>query len=106
MSALNATTAGPDLAPSPIVVVTGAAGWLGQNLVRALAGPRTRVRCLVHDADDAPLLENIAPTVETVVGDVRDPAAVDRLFETVSAATVFHAAGSSTPSARSASCST
>ncbi len=93
MSALNATKAGPDLAPSPIVVVTGAAGWLGQNLVRALAGPRARVRCLVHDADDAPLLENIAPTVETVVGDVRDPAAVDRLFETVSAATVFHAAG-------------
>jgi nucleoside-diphosphate-sugar epimerase len=35
----------------------------------------------------------VAPTVETVVGDVRDPAAIDRLFETVSAATVFHAAG-------------
>jgi nucleoside-diphosphate-sugar epimerase len=92
VSTPNAATAGPDLAPSPTVVVTGAAGWLGQNLVRALAG-RTRVRCLVHDADDAPLLENVAPTVETVVGDVRDPAAIDRLFETVSAATVFHAAG-------------
>jgi nucleoside-diphosphate-sugar epimerase len=93
VSTPNAATAGPDLAPSPTVVVTGAAGWLGQNLVRALAGRRTRVRCLVHDADDAPLLENVAPTVETVIGDVRDPAAVDRLFETVSAATVFHAAG-------------
>jgi nucleoside-diphosphate-sugar epimerase len=47
----------------------------------------------VHDDDDAPLLENVAPSVEAVVGDVRDPVAVDRLFETVSAATVFHAAG-------------
>jgi nucleoside-diphosphate-sugar epimerase len=86
-------TAGPDAAPSPVVVVTGAGGWLGQNLVRDLAGTRSRVRCLVHDADDAPLLENVAPTVETVVGDVRDPTAVDRLFETVNAATVFHSAG-------------
>ncbi len=31
--------------------------------------------------------------METVVGDVRDPTAVDRLFETVSGATVFHSAG-------------
>jgi nucleoside-diphosphate-sugar epimerase len=98
VSAPNATTTGPDLAPSPTVVVTGAAGWLGQNLVRALAGGRARVRCLVHDADDAPLLENVGPSVETVIGDVRDPRAVDRLFETVSAATVFHAAGVIHPS--------
>ena len=74
-------------------MVTGAAGWLGQNLVRALAGGRERVRCLVHRDDEAPLVEIVGPNVETVAGDVRDPAVVDRLFEAVGPATVFHAAG-------------
>jgi nucleoside-diphosphate-sugar epimerase len=77
----------------PTAVVTGASGWLGQNLVRTLAPTRERVRCLVPDADSGPPLELIAPSVETVVGDVRDPATVDRLFAEVgSAASVFHAA--------------
>jgi nucleoside-diphosphate-sugar epimerase len=75
-----------------MAVVTGASGWLGQNLVRALAPQRQHVRCLVPMADEAPLLEIVAPTVEVVVGDVRDPAALDRLFEGVAAPTVFHAA--------------
>src|SRR5919106_5906045 len=74
-------------------VVTGAGGWLGQNLVRALAPARERVRCLVHAAGEAALLEVVAPTVETVAGDVRDPATVDRLFDGIGPATVFHAAG-------------
>jgi nucleoside-diphosphate-sugar epimerase len=73
-------------------VVTGAAGWLGHNLVRALADQRERVRCLVRDREDAPLVELAGSSVETVVGDVRDPAAVDQLFEGVGGATVFHAA--------------
>lgn len=80
--------------PRPTVaVVTGAAGWLGQNLVRALAPQRERVRCLVHDAEQASLLEVVGPTVETVVGDVRDPSVADRLFDALEPATVFHAAG-------------
>ena len=83
-----------------VAVVTGAAGWLGQNLVRALAGDRERVRCLVHDPEQAPLLEIVALGVETVVGDVRDPAAVDRLFDAVGPATVFHAAGVIHPEGR------
>jgi nucleoside-diphosphate-sugar epimerase len=76
------------------VVVTGASGWLGQNLVRALVRDpdRRRVRCLVHDAADAVLLEVVDPKVETVVGDVRDPVAADRLFDGIGTATVFHAA--------------
>jgi nucleoside-diphosphate-sugar epimerase len=60
--------------------------------VRALAPQRERVRCLVHTEDAAPLLEVIGPNIETVVGDVRDPAVADRLFEGVRAPTVFHAA--------------
>lgn len=73
-------------------MVTGAAGWLGQNLVRTLAPARERVRCLVHASGDAPMLEVVGPTVEVVVGDVRDPAATDRLFDGVKAPSVFHAA--------------
>ncbi len=80
------------MSASPAAVVTGAAGWLGQNLVRALAGSRERVRCLVHDPGDAALLEVVGPAVTAVIGDVRDPAALDRLFEGVGGATVFHAA--------------
>src|SRR5919106_2579492 len=81
-------------------VVTGAGGWLGQNLVRTLAPARERVRCLVHADGEAPLLEVVAPTVETVAGDVRDPATVDRLFDGIGPATVFHAAGVIHPEGR------
>jgi nucleoside-diphosphate-sugar epimerase len=76
-------------------VVTGAAGWLGQNLVRALAddgGRRERIRCLVRDAEDAALLELVDARIEPIAGDVRDPAVIDALFEGVGPATVFHAA--------------
>ncbi|MFM8236533.1 MAG: NAD-dependent epimerase/dehydratase family protein [Actinomycetota bacterium] len=80
---------------SPVVVVTGAGGWLGQNLVRVLAADpgRTRIRALVHGADEAPLLEVLDPRIEVVVGDVRDPAVIDRLFADAVGATVVHAAG-------------
>jgi nucleoside-diphosphate-sugar epimerase len=81
-------------------VVTGAAGWLGQNLVRALTADGRRVRALVHVAGDGPLLELVGPSVEVVVGDVRDPATVDRLFDGVGEATVFHAASIIHPTAR------
>lgn len=75
------------------VVVTGASGWLGQNLVRTLAPSRERVRCLVAAPDEAPTLELVSPTIETVTGDVRDPATVDRLFDGVGPeSAVFHAA--------------
>jgi nucleoside-diphosphate-sugar epimerase len=82
-----------DQQASPNVVVTGASGWLGQNLVRALASERERVRCLVRNDDDASLLSVIGPAVEAIVGDVRDPASLDRLFEGIGPASVFHAAG-------------
>jgi nucleoside-diphosphate-sugar epimerase len=79
--------------PTPTAVVTGASGWLGQNLVRQLAAERDRVRCLVPDEASGPSLELISPRVETVVGDVRNPATVDRLFSGVGGEhTVFHAA--------------
>jgi nucleoside-diphosphate-sugar epimerase len=74
------------------MVITGAAGWLGQNLVRAVAPDRARVRCLVRTDEEAALLGVVHPSVETVVGDVRDPSALSSLFEGTTGATVVHAA--------------
>jgi nucleoside-diphosphate-sugar epimerase len=84
--------AAPDVAAPADAVVTGAAGWLGQNLVRALAPQRARVRCLVHREEEAPPLEVVGSSVEVVVGDLRDPSALDRLFSGIGEASVFHAA--------------
>lgn len=83
----------PTDAPRPgTIVVTGAAGWLGQNLVRAVAPQRDVVRCLVQTAEEASLLSLVAATVQPVVGDVRDPTALDALFDGMAGATVVHAA--------------
>jgi nucleoside-diphosphate-sugar epimerase len=85
---------------SDVVVVTGAAGWLGQNLVRALTD-RERVRCLVPRPDEGPVLELVSPNVDVVVGDVRDPSVSDALFDGVPAgATVVHAAAIIHPKAK------
>ena len=78
--------------PSRPAIVTGASGWLGRNLVRALVAQSRPVRALVQQAEEAPLLEVIGPEVSTVVGDVRDPASLDALFAGVEPATVFHGA--------------
>jgi nucleoside-diphosphate-sugar epimerase len=88
----DATSGEPS--PPAATVITGAAGWLGQNLVRAVVqqGERDRVRCLVRDDAAAALLAVISPKIETIVGDVRDPDAVDRCFEGIGAASVFHSA--------------
>jgi nucleoside-diphosphate-sugar epimerase len=83
----------PASTPAAAAVVTGASGWLGQNLVRTLVSQRDRVRCLVPTDDAAAPLSLLSPSVEVVVGDVRDPATVDRLFDGVGTdAAVFHAA--------------
>lgn len=90
-----------DVALAPRVVVTGAGGWLGRNLVRALAEQgRERIRCLVQAPSEAALLEVISPSIEPVVGDVRDPAAVGALFEGMGGASVLHAAAVIHPTSR------
>ena len=78
--------------PDRLAVVTGAAGWLGRNLLRSLVAQGRPVRALVQQPDEAPLLELIGPQISTVAGDVRDPATLDALFAGVDAPTVFHAA--------------
>ncbi|MDQ1454818.1 MAG: hypothetical protein QOH28_438 [Actinomycetota bacterium] len=88
--------------PASTVVVTGAAGWLGQNLVRTLTGQptRQRIRCLVRDSGDASRLEVVDPRIEVIVGDVRDPTAIDALFEGAGGASVMHAAAVIHPARR------
>lgn len=89
-----------DRARPDVAVVTGAAGWLGQNLVRALVGTRDRIRVLVRTDTDAARLEVLDRAVDPVVGHVLDPVVVDRLFDGVAGASVFHLAGVIHPAAR------
>jgi dihydroflavonol-4-reductase len=69
------------------VLVTGAAGHLGGNLVRALLASGRCICALVHR--DRRSLAGL--DVETVSGDIRDPASLRRAFEGVEV--VYHAAG-------------
>jgi len=86
--------------PSSVLVVTGAGGWLGRNLVGAAAAGRQRVRALVQSADEVALLALAGSSVEPVVGDVLDPGALDRLFDGLPpGASVVHAAAVIHPTA-------
>ncbi len=70
------------------VLVTGASGFIGSAVVRALlrAGYPVRALCEPGRADD-----NLAGlNVERIVGDIRDPATLDRAADGMS--TIFHLA--------------
>jgi nucleoside-diphosphate-sugar epimerase len=94
MTPLALQLAGPDFADQPATtVVTGASGWLGQSLVETLATePGRQLRCLVRGADQIDIVRKRAPDAKVVVGDVRDPSALDRLFEGLDRPSVFHTA--------------
>jgi nucleoside-diphosphate-sugar epimerase len=89
-----------DLSAYPLVVMTGATGWLGGRVARALTAglPELgdvgrgglRLRCLVlpQEAEAARGLG-----AEIVVGDVRDPEACRRLLAGGEGALVVHIAG-------------
>ena len=70
-------------------LVTGAPGWAGTALVEELraSGRYDAIRCLVAPGAVAPA------DVEAVPGDLRDPAAVARLFRGAEGADLFHFAG-------------
>ena len=75
-----------------LFLVTGAAGWLGTGLVRALleglpeverlkavpAGRRLRV--LVRPGEDSQALQELGGRIERVEGDVRDPEAAGQIY--------------------------
>lgn len=68
-----------------MLLVTGATGRSGRYFVEALvanAYPR-RVRCIVRSTSDTALLEDCDLDIELVVGDLDDPAFLDRCMEGV-----------------------
>ena len=91
--------------PGRLTLVTGAPGWLGSRLVRVLThglpdvpalaepDPERRIRCLVMPGAPADALTRIAPDVELVSGDIRDPAALRELCRGAEGATLFHLCG-------------
>lgn len=71
------------------ILITGANGFLGGWLARALVARGDAVRCLVRPGSDASSLEGVAVTI--VPGDVTDAASLRPATEGVH--TVFHLAG-------------
>jgi dihydroflavonol-4-reductase len=74
-----------DLGPA---LVTGASGFIGSSVVRALLDSGTRVRALVEPGRDDSNLAGLP--VERVVGDIRNRATVDEAVDGI--ATIFHLA--------------
>ena len=90
-----------DLVDYPLTLVTGAAGWLGRRVARALsegmdelgvvgAGGR-RVRCLIRPEESPRELQDLG--VEVVAGDLRDPEARAAFTQGAEGALVLHLAG-------------
>lgn len=73
---------------SESVLVTGASGFIGSAVARALIADGYRVRALCEPGRSDGNLAGV--DVERVVGDVRDPATLDRVVEGVT--TLFHLA--------------
>jgi dihydroflavonol-4-reductase len=69
-------------------LVTGATGFLGSHVARALAGRGENVRVLVRPSSDLRALEGL--DAERFTGDLRDRASLDRALEGVRR--VFHVA--------------
>jgi len=72
-----------------LVVVTGATGHVGGNLVRALLEEGRRVRALVVPGDSQPTMSGLA--VERAIGDLSDRSSLTRAFD--GAEVVYHLAG-------------
>lgn len=68
----------------PLILVTGATGYVGGELVPELISRGRRVRCLVRNP--AAFDSRLAASVEVVPGDVRDPAAVRTALDGVDVA--------------------
>ena len=81
-------------------VVTGAGGWLGTSLVHRFLDDREgTIVGLVTDGSEATRLVALDHRIRPVVGDVRDPASLERLFDGVGGITdVVHTAGVIHPS--------
>lgn len=70
-----------------MILVTGAAGKTGRTVIRALVDRGEAVRALVHRPEQGPAVEKLGAQ-ETVVGDMRDQATMDRAAQGVQA--IYH----------------
>ena len=87
------------------LVVTGAAGWLGQRLVDTLvhglpdhpalatADPNARIRALALPGSDTSGLRALSDRVQVVEGDLTRPEDCARLMHGTERAVIFHIAG-------------
>ncbi len=73
-------------------LVTGAAGFLGANLVRHLAGAGHEVVALTRSGATAWRLEEVATEVRVLELDLSDTAAIERVLATTKPQWVFHLA--------------
>jgi dihydroflavonol-4-reductase len=73
---------------SPLTLVTGATGFTGRHLVRALVADGQRVRVIVRSSSRA--RELLPPEVQVIAGDLADPELVPRAMPGVR--TVYHLA--------------
>lgn len=78
------TTASRDEAVRPLLLVTGASGYIGGRLMRALHDAGSRVRCMARRPDE--LRARVPEGVEVVRGDVLDAASLPGALEGVDTA--------------------
>lgn len=88
-----------------LVLVTGAAGWLGSRLVESLVRglpeheelksplSNLRIRAMILPGQDARPLQKLSERIEVVVGDIRSAADCAKLCADARGATLFHTAG-------------
>jgi nucleoside-diphosphate-sugar epimerase len=90
---------------APLVLITGATGWLGSRLVESLLRglpehedlkelkTDSRIRCLALPGQDTASLQKLSDRIEVVTGDIRKPADCERFCAGAKDAVLFHTAG-------------
>ncbi len=81
------TRQNPASPAAPVVLITGATGYIGGRLVSLLEDAGVRLRCLARRP--AALASRVSPTTEVVAGDLLDPVSLDRTLAGIDVAYYF-----------------